>query len=480
MDFILSFINRVRIKMNKNVMRSDVVGCLMWGSTVALLVMFISLIIPFYSAVYVAVVPLIVAIPVGVFLGVKHRKNDKDAALYIDGFGLKEKIITAYENQNYADKICQLQRQDAEMNLRAKAAEIKVPMTFPLKKFLIFITMILLCFVSYIIPTPSKKTAEEKHKTKVAAKQAEKEVKEMLDELSKIDTKGLSPEELKELNKLMESLEASRQEIKKSKTGKELAKAKEKYNYKLGDTSEKLNNMANGKSESANKQIKSAQEMAENQMKSQDKQTASNKDPNNPNGQNQNGQNGNGQNNQNGDNGQNQNNQNQNGQNQNGQNQNGQNQNGSGQNDQNGNGQNQNGQNQNGQNQNGSGQNDQNGQNGSGQNGNGQGGKQNGGNGGQGGNNGGGAGQGNGSGETGVSHNHDYVSINKNLSGKYGDNSTSQFSREQNGLAWDGEKVPYDTVINEYSKTANEGISKGKYPGNMSDVVKNYFSDLSK
>ena len=101
-------------------------------------------------------------------------------------------------------------------------------------------------------------------------------------------------------------------------------------------------------------------------------------------------------------------------------------------------------------------------------------------------NNGNGTGQGSGqgqdeaSGEMEVNHNHDYVSVNKNVTGKYGDNSTSQFSKEQNGLAWEGEKVPYDTVINEYSKTANEGISKGKYPGNMSDVVKNYFSDLSK
>ncbi|MBR6403918.1 MAG: hypothetical protein IKS48_11090 [Eubacterium sp.] len=465
--------------MNKNVMRSDVISCLMWGSIAALLVMLISLIIPFYAAEYIAVIPLVIAIPVGMIMGIRHRKNDRDAALFIDGFGLDEKIITAYENQDFADRVCQLQRQDAEMSLRSKTTEIKVPMTFPLKKFLVFISMLLLCVVAYLIPTPSKQRAEERHKTKVAAKQAEKEVKEMLDELAKIDKGSLSPEELKELNKMMESLEASRRELKNSKTGKELAKAKEKYNYKLGDTSDRLGNLANGKSESASKQIKSAKEMADNQKKTEQEKMAKNND------QNQNGQN---QNNQN-QNGQNGNNQSQNGQNQNGDNQNQNGQNGNNQNGQNGNNQNQNGQNgdnqnqnsQNGNNQNQNSQNgnnqNQNGQNGNGQNQNGQQGQQNSQNGsGQ----GTGSGQGNSSGETDVSHNHDYVSVNKNVTGKYGDNSTSQYSREQNGLAWEGEKVPYDTVINEYSKTANEGISKGKYPGNMSDVVKNYFSDLSK
>ena len=99
MDFILGFINRIRIKMNKNVMRSDVISCLMWGGFAALLVMLISLLVPFYWAFLAAGILIIIAIPIGIMLGIKHRKDDKAAALYIDSFGLNEQIITAYENQ---------------------------------------------------------------------------------------------------------------------------------------------------------------------------------------------------------------------------------------------------------------------------------------------------------------------------------------------------------------------------------------------
>ena len=67
----------------------------------------------------------------------------------------------------------------------------------------------------------------------------------------------------------------------------------------------------------------------------------------------------------------------------------------------------------------------------------------------------------------------------KNISGKYNDNENSQYSKEKNGLAWEGEKVPYDTVINDYKKSAYDGIEKGKYPGSVSNIIKDYFSGLS-
>ena len=80
---------------------------------------------------------------------------------------------------------------------------------------------------------------------------------------------------------------------------------------------------------------------------------------------------------------------------------------------------------------------------------------------------------------TSMQHNHDYVSVNQQVSGQYSDNTTSQYSHEQNGLTWEGTQVPYDTVVKEYSEQAYEGIDKGKYPGTMSNVIKEYFSGLS-
>ena len=77
-----------------------------------------------------------------------------------------------------------------------------------------------------------------------------------------------------------------------------------------------------------------------------------------------------------------------------------------------------------------------------------------------------------------MEHNHEYVSVNENVSGKYGDNSNSEYTRQQNGQAWEGKKVPYNTVINDYKNAANDGIEKGKYPGAMSGVIRDYFTEL--
>ena len=47
------------------------------------------------------------------------------------------------------------------------------------------------------------------------------------------------------------------------------------------------------------------------------------------------------------------------------------------------------------------------------------------------------------------------------------------------GLVWEGEKVPYSSVLGEYQESAYEGIEQGRYPDTMSEVIKNYFGGLA-
>jgi hypothetical protein len=45
-------------------------------------------------------------------------------------------------------------------------------------------------------------------------------------------------------------------------------------------------------------------------------------------------------------------------------------------------------------------------------------------------------------------------------------------------MVWNGEAVPYDTVVHDYANSAYEGVEQGKYPDSMSGVIKDYFSGL--
>ena len=463
MEYINLFINKVRLKLNSRQFRASLIKTIMWGLLSMLVIQSVSLFIPMYYSVYIGIAAVALSILAGICIGIKKRIDNRQAAIYIDSFGFKEKIITAYENQSYKDRVCQLQREDAERTLRNNQVRVIIDRNIPWLRVAIDLILIICILLASVMDTPARNKAREIHLAKKQAEEAVKEINEMLEALEKVEKGELSDAELKELEKMMKSLELSKENFKKVKSKSELESARSAYDYKLGDIEDKLNSIANGKSGNAYKSIKDAVEIAKNQKGSEN--LASNTS--------ETGQNGNGQSgeNQNGENGQS-------GENQNGENgQSGENQNGeSGQGGENQNGESgQGGGNQNGEGgQSGQSGGNQNGEGGQSAQGKGQGEGQNG----NGGSGGSGAGQGNQTGESERNHNHDYVSVNKNITGKYSENNSSEYSREKNGLAWDGEKVPYNTVINDYKNNAYDGIEKGKYPGSVSGIIKDYFSEL--
>lgn len=467
MEYIDRIVGKIRIKLNANIMRKSLVTALMYGAVAGLIVVIASMIFPFYYAGYVALAAIFLGLLVGVFLGIRRRIDNKAAALYIDSCGFDEKIITALENRKYKDKVCILQRIDAEQHLKLEESKVKVKFELPWIKLGVLLLVMVLATVLYMIPTPAKELAKNQHEAKQEAKKAQEEVEEMMEALTKIDQGEMTPEELEELKQMMESLKTSKEDFANVKDRNDFNKARQKYDYKLGDMSDKLEMLSQGKTGEAQKELKSAKEIADNQNQKPKNQTASNNQQGEPGQEGQQGEPGQqGQEGQEGQQGQ----QGQEGQ----QGQQGQ----EGQEGQQGQ------QGQEGQ-EGEPGQEGQEGQGGEGQGegeGEGQGkgeGKGSGEDEGEGQGKGKGSGQGEGSSETKVKHNHDYVSVNENVSGQYTENSTSEFAHEQNGLAWEGTQVPYDTVIGDYSDKAYEGIDKGKYPGGMSDVIKNYFTGLS-
>ena len=55
----------------------------------------------------------------------------------------------------------------------------------------------------------------------------------------------------------------------------------------------------------------------------------------------------------------------------------------------------------------------------------------------------------------------------------------SEYYRQQNGLAWEGSHVDYNSVLGQYMDNAYEGIANNRYPSGMEPVIRNYFESLN-
>ena len=440
----------------------------------------VSFVVPFYYANHYTVVALVLGILTAILLSCFKRITMGQAALVMDGFGFKERIITAFEHLNEEGGILRLQREDAMKQLQMHKDRIKISLMPKRNALLWMVGALALLFVLMALPCEMKERAKQLHEVQQEAKEKEEEIEEVIENLEEIPVEELSPEQLAALQEMIESMQSSITEYQQAGSTEQLAAATEKLEYKYENMSSQLNQLAQSLQNGAQISPVTAQAMQNmaNQMQqmSGNQSLASNQGQNggnqngsqNQNGGNQNSQNGNGSNQGNQGNGQNSQN-GQNSGNQGNQNQNGGNQNGN----QNGN------QGQNGQGNQGNGQGGQNGQNGNGGNGSGDGGDGNGSNGS--GSGGAGGGRGEGSSDT----PHDYVSVpnaiadSGNLTGNVQNHDNSDYFKTQNGLSWEGTHVSHEAVIGTYEQNAYEGIAQGQYPTGMEDVIKEYFASFN-
>ena len=65
------------------------------------------------------------------------------------------------------------------------------------------------------------------------------------------------------------------------------------------------------------------------------------------------------------------------------------------------------------------------------------------------------------------------------MTGDRNGSQDSEYFRQQNGLAWEGEHVDYNSVIGQYTENAYEGIANNRYPIGMESVIRDYFGNLN-
>ncbi|MCI7086395.1 MAG: hypothetical protein MR954_00995 [Lachnobacterium sp.] len=449
-NYLLQAIRRSRRKLNM-AKTLDTCTCFLACAGVAAIVLeAASIWIPFYYVHLCAGIALLVAFLAGLVYSIVKRVGMHEAARRIDTFGLQERVQTAYEQMEDESAFACMQRRDAAEKLRGKVEkkEIRIRL-LPDKRHLTAaaLSLGLACGLAFI-PSQARETASQRHAIHQEAKEKQKELSELADALEQMDTSTLTDEQKAKLSELQEALNRSMQELARADSREALDAAKNKLGFKLEQTSQSLANLASQMSKEQQAAIAQAQALAKSSG-SNGTQSASNGGSNGTPGTGD-GSSGDGNNGSNG--------------------------NGSNGNNANGDGNGSDGDN----NGNGSGNGSGDGSNGDGSNGNGSGnGKGNG----NGNGNGSGNGSGRGTGQGGGTH--DYVSVpnavgnDENLTGnKTGDENGDSY-RAQNGLVWEGDHVSLDSVIGDYTKDAYEGISSGRYPSGMEDVIKDYFKNLS-
>lgn len=449
-EFLRS-IQTCRGKLNRAELIKNLVFSFCVGAGVGILFQIVAFVVPFYWANCYSLMALVVGALTAIIISFCKRKSLYQAALYMDSFGFRERIVTAYEHLDEEGEMVGLQREDAMKQLQAHKERIKVPLLKSRKALSIMCLLLLTMVVMMFIPSEMKKQAAELHMVREEAKEKEQELEEVLEEMEELAQESLTPEQLAALQEMMESLQSSMQEYQNAESMEMVETANQKLDYKYDNMQQQLADMSALMQSGANispQSIQAMQEMAE-RLQELGENPGMNGTPSLAGNQGQNGE--------------------QSGNDQNGENSNGQEQNQG--NSPNGNGQ---------------GQGTENGQGGGAGNGQGQGQGNGQGNGqGQGNSPGNGAGGGNGRGEGSASTPHDYVSIpneimdSGNLTGVANGHEDSDFFRTQNGFSWEGNHVSHEAVIGSYEQNAYEGIAAGKYPSGMEEVIKEYFASFN-
>lgn len=455
------FLNTIRFfrrKINLAEFCGRLATALFVGAGVGLLFQAAAFLLPFYYAGLYTALTLLFAVAAAFAVSFFRRRSEKEAALIMDSFGFQERIVTAYEHLGGEGTMVELQRRDAMKSLREKRGRIHIAPRVSRGKLAALAGMLALLPVLALIPSEMKERAAQLHFVKEEAGKKAEEIGEVLADLEELREQAgqeLTEEQRGALKEMADSMRSSLSEYSQAASAEALAAAGEKLDFKYGDMSRQLSQLADsvqGGAEVSAMTARSLQEMAEElRERSQSSQEGGLQADGNKNqdGGKTGGDSEPGENNSAG---------------------NGSGSGADGSESERGDGA-------------GSGS-------GEGRDGEG---SEDGAGGGQGGSEGGegdgfGSGQssgedsGSGRGEGSSQTPHDYVSVpnavadSGSLTGEAANHEDSDYYRAQNGLSWEGEHVSYEAVIGSYEKKAYEGISAGRYPEGMEDVIRDYFS----
>lgn len=429
------------------------------GGIMGMLCELASLIWPFYYVHLAAALCFVVGLLAGIGYAIYRRADMRQAAMRLDSFGLKERIVTAYELMDQESELARIQRKDACSHYNRVRERIRIPLLPDKRHLLALLLSAAVVFAMSLIPSPVRDRALLHHQVQEEAQEKQEELEELLEALQGVDMDSLTEEQKAQLQELMEAMQRSGEELAMADSWESLNSALERLDYKYDQTTQGLNSLASQLENPETAGVASAQALAQALANPDGQQMASTGTPSGSPGSGEDGSQGNNGGSEGGG--------------QDGSQGNGNNPGNEGNFDGQGSGDG-------GGSEGGNGSGNEGGSGSGGGDGSGDGDGQ-----GSGSGSGGGTG-GNGRGTGSSSLTHDYVSIpnavgdDQSLTGEKEGDQNSQYFRQQNGLAWEGEHVDYNSVIGEYTDSAYEGIASGRYPSGMENVIRDYFENLNK
>lgn len=448
------------------------------GGIAGMLCELASLIWPFYHVHLAAALCFGIGLLAGIGYAIYRRADMRQAAMQLDSFGLKERMVTAYELMGRESELTRIQRKDACSHYDRVRERIRIPLLPDWRHILALLLSAAVVFGMSFIPSSVRDWALLHHQVQEKAQEEQEELEELQEALEGVDMDSLTEEQKARLQELSEAMQRSREELAQADSWESLNAALDRLDYKYDQAAQSLDNLASQLQNPESAGVASAQALAQAMANQNGQQMASAGTPSGNPGSGENSNEGNGGSSDGGgqDGGQGNGNDTNSGDGGNFAGQDG----GDGSGNESGSSSG-----------NGSGDGSGNGSGDGSGNGSGDG-SGNGGGDGSGNESGGGSGSGsggdNGGGRGTGSSNaaHDYVSIpnavgdDPALTGEKVGDQNSQYFRQQNGLAWEGEHVDYNSVIGEYADSAYEGIASGRYPSGMENVIRDYFENLNK
>lgn len=208
--------------------------CTAWCITVTTFIAFVlnitAIFVPVYNAPLYGWFIILAGLIIPVIYIAARRTSLYEAAKYADKAGLKERLITSIGCQGSDKGFAGLLKEDTINEINCFDKKIRLPLVYPLKRYIVSCLFISLFIICIFIPSQAKKDAEFFHKL---AKQAE-EVKEKVEEAEKLIEKVPENElDKEEAAKLKKILEEARQELTEAKNTNDIKKAKERLGSKL-------------------------------------------------------------------------------------------------------------------------------------------------------------------------------------------------------------------------------------------------------
>ncbi len=237
-------IRKCRHRMNLAMAIDRGILCAAAGGIAGIFCEAISLFLPFYHVHRAAALCFFAGFLAGVCHAVYRRADMKKAAGRLDSFGLKERMLTAYENLDKEDGFALLQRQDAYRHYERVRGEVRISVVPDRRHVLALFVAAVAAVGIGVIPSPVREQAEATHQVKEEAKEEREELEELLDALESVDMESLTEAQKAELQELLDTMELSREELAGVDTWESLSAATGRLDYKYQQAAQSLSGLA--------------------------------------------------------------------------------------------------------------------------------------------------------------------------------------------------------------------------------------------